>query len=86
MTPACPAPVGESRINAFPPRILEVIQGEDLVDLLPPVTAPAPEWNTNASALGGGHVVGMNGLDMLEENDIRRQPQHVSTKREAPRL
>ena len=54
--------------------------------MLPPVTAPAPEWNTNASALGGGHVVGINGLDLLEENDPRRQAQHVSTKREAPRL
>ena len=65
MRTAFPALV-ESRETTLSASDSEVIQNEDLVDMLPPVTAPAPEWNTNASALGGGHVVGINGLDLLE--------------------
>ena len=30
------------------------------------VSAPAPAWNAEASALGGGHVRGMTGLDVLQ--------------------
>lgn len=63
----------ESRVKAFPPRILDIVQAADLLDTLPPVVAPSPEWNAKASAQGGGHVVGMSGLDLLDESDPRRR-------------
>ena len=58
---------GESRTSAFPNRVLEIVQAEELLDHHPPVDAPAPDWNKKASSLGGGHVVGMSGFDLLGE-------------------
>ena len=60
--------LSQNRVRAgVPERILAA--HAELIDTEPLVEAPAPEWNQRASALGGGHVVGIDGTGVQVPRD-----------------